>query len=547
MGEVTPFAPGPLPVIKGVADDIGLTETLDELLEWDEQQCTVSPGNRLSALIMNFLTDGVALVQMPEYFEKTDTENLFGEGIQPEHLNDDCLARALDKFADAGLDRVVQTVLLEAAVRENIQTDVVHGDTTSVSVEGDYESGTDGDSPLNITYGHSKDNRPDLKQFNVGLGVNCDGVPVVGEILDGNHSDTTWNTELVENLRDRIERDQELVYVGDSKVVTEETLDAAASSDISLISRLPRTYNLPDELVATAFEQDDWTDVGSFADRDDATEYRLQSFTPTLHGRDVRCLVVHSSSQEERASDRIDAEVAETEEELGEAFEELTDRSFECEPDAKAALDEWLDEYDEPCFDVDATIIETDEKKQRDGPGRPPKEWDPYKTVYQITGDLQRDEEAIELRKTDESCFVVVTTLEDSADWPDERVLEEYKHQQTVERRFPIVEDPKRVGSVFLKRQDRVEALGYVFILALLVYSILERRARQALAAADEPMEIVGAQPTFRPTGRRVLERFENVMVIRMNGSRLISDEDVPERVLDLVDLDVSVFGVESE
>jgi hypothetical protein len=88
-----------------------------------------------------------------------------------------------------------------------------------------------------------------------------------------------------------------------------------------------------------------------------------------------------------------------------------------------------------------------------------------------------------------------------------------------------------------------------VLILALLVYSLIERRARQALATAEEPMELAGGPTSFRPTGRRVLERFENmVIIVDDDGQRTIpANVDVPERVLELLDLSVEVYGVEDE
>jgi len=145
-------------------------------------------------------------------------------------------------------------------------------------------------------------------------------------------------------------------------------------------------------------------------------------------------------------------------------------------------------------------------------------------------------------------CIVVhSSTLDEREEWSAETVLREYKDQQAVERRFPVLKDPKRVGPVFLDRPDRVEALGYVLVMALLVYSLIERRARQALATAEKPMELAGGPTSFRPTGRRVLERFENMLVMSVDGTRQIpANVDVPERVLDLLDLDVGVYGVES-
>jgi len=549
MTTAIPYGPGPLPVMFGIADDIGMVETINDLLDWDPAQCTVSPGHRLLAIAANFLTEGAALVHLEEFYAQTDTETLFGEGIEPSHLNDDALARGLEKFVEAGCRRVTESVLLEAATREGIDTGILHGDTTSFSVHGEFDSEdyTD-DTAVTLTYGHSKDNRPDLKQFNIGLGVNRDGVPVVGDILDGNRSDMSWNTELVGRLRNTLETDEPLVYVGDSKVVREETFEAAADQEIDLLTRLPKTFNLTDAVIEDAIDTDDWIDVGTLSDREDATHYRVQRRPGTLYDQAVSCVVVQSSSKAATADERVSATVASAEASLESALEAVEDRTFACEPDAQSALETWREEHADPCFDVTAAIIETERKKSRDGPGRPPKDWDPYETVYTIEGSIERNEAAISRRKAIESCFVVVTTIQDTEAWPATRVLEEYKHQDTVERRFPLLKDPKLVGPIYAKRDEQVEALGYVLILALLIYSVIERRARASLADAEEPMEIVGAQPTDRPTGHRVLERFQNVMVLDVDGDRVVPDNvELPDRVLGLIGLDRSIYGVQSD
>jgi len=544
------YKPGPFPVINAVCEESGLVDVLNQQLSWDETQCLLSPGDAIKALIMNYLTEGQPMYRLPEFFQETDTENLFGEGIDADHLNDHRLGRALDSLSAAEPSTVLGTVLLEAAAREDLSTEVVHADTTSFSVQGHYDPDEDGstDDVLSITHGFSKDNRPDLKQFNIGLGVNRTGVPVFGQILDGNASDKTWNTELIGELRQWLDTDELPVYVADSAAVTEATLDKAADHELDLISRLPATYSAVDALIDRACEDNDWTNLGTFSDDDDATEYKLQTFQRPIHDHELRCLVVHSSSLADRASQRIDDDLEDTEDDLEDAVDQLDDRVFSCEPDAEAALDEFFDDHDEQCFDIEAEVYETEQKKSRDGPGRPPKDWEPYETVYKIAADVQRDAAAITERKKKDSCFVVVTTLTDGEEWPAERVLDEYKNQQAVERRFPILKDPKRVGPVFLDRPDRVEALGYVLLMALLVYSLIERRARLALQDEDDPMELAGGPTSFRPTGRRVLERFENMLVMEVDGTREIPDNvTIPERVLDLLDLDITVYGVKSE
>ncbi len=62
---------------------------------------------------------------------------------------------------------------------------------------------------------------------------------------------------------------------------------------------------------------------------------------------------------------------------------------------------------------------------------------------------------------------------------PDE-LLGESKGQVHVERHFHFVKDPLFVDALFVKRPECVEALGYVLLLACLLYSLLERRLRQS-------------------------------------------------------------------
>lgn len=61
-------------------------------------------------------------------------------------------------------------------------------------------------------------------------------------------------------------------------------------------------------------------------------------------------------------------------------------------------------------------------------------------------------------------------------------------------------------------------------------------------------MELAGGSTSFRPTGRRVLKRFKNMRVNRMDEKRAIPDNvDIPEHVLDPLGLSVEIYGVKSE
>jgi hypothetical protein len=77
-------------------------------------------------------------------------------------------------------------------------------------------------------------------------------------------------------------------------------------------------------------------------------------------------------------------------------------------------------------------------------------------------------------------------------------MLTRFKKQEVVERRIKVVKGPVRVRPLFLHKQERVEGLVFVAMLALLVYTILEmlcRKAGQWITARQvlEKFELLGA------------------------------------------------------
>jgi len=130
--------------------------------------------------------------------------------------------------------------------------------------------------PVNITFGHPKEHRPDLKQIMFGVGVSSDGLPLVGEILDGNTSDKTFNSNWIPNVREWLgkEAEESLIYVADSAAVTPTNLKLFADCHIDFVTRLPHTYNLADELVGRATRDERWAVIGPISSEKGAAEYR---------------------------------------------------------------------------------------------------------------------------------------------------------------------------------------------------------------------------------------------------------------------------------
>ncbi len=51
------FSEGAAPVIQEICQQIGLVQTIDEMTDWDRDRCKLSPGQRVTAIIINALMD----------------------------------------------------------------------------------------------------------------------------------------------------------------------------------------------------------------------------------------------------------------------------------------------------------------------------------------------------------------------------------------------------------------------------------------------------------------------------------------------------------
>jgi len=100
------FRDGPAPMISAIGRDLGLTQTMDAMATWDDSQCTLSPGLRVEAIIINALMNRRPLYRLEQFFAGMEVSKLFGPGVTASALNDDAMGRAQDRWAEAGAGEV---------------------------------------------------------------------------------------------------------------------------------------------------------------------------------------------------------------------------------------------------------------------------------------------------------------------------------------------------------------------------------------------------------------------------------------------------------
>ncbi len=339
MTKMLSLHSGPAVLLHRIAQEIDFEETIHRLLRWDPSRCTLSPGARIKALAINILCGRDPLYEVQDFYEDQDVELLFGPGVTADSLNDDALARALDKLYEATPWTVYSTLALHALSKLGHRLGPIHCDTTSFSLEGAYERQSD----LKMAHGYSKDRRPDLKQIVLCLGVTPERLPILANIENGNTSDKTWNFTFIRKLRQTLSQDdwEQILYVADSALVTKRNLRYMGRLKLKFVSRLPDLFSEGETLKDLAWQENAWQDVGALREGKEAARYRMQSFLGPLCGRTYHFVVVYSSKLDERKERSFQRQIGQEEDRLKREAAAFMQTSYHCEADAKQAICDW--------------------------------------------------------------------------------------------------------------------------------------------------------------------------------------------------------------
>jgi len=532
------------PIIAAICRQLKVRETINRVLPWDSKQCLLDPGTHLVALINNILSTRDPLYRVEDFYREQDTELLFGPGVEADYFNDDALGKTLDRIYRAGPKKFFSAVVARAMVEEEIAYHILHADTTARLVYGEYRE----PQGLNITRGYNKERRRDLKQYKIGLVVNEDGFPVIGDILDGNLDDKTWNKQLLSNLPEHFnfEELKNIIYVADSALVTEDNL-LTMGDKLKFISRLPETYGLAAELTRKAFQKNDWFHLGQTAEGEKSADYHGQEFRAELHGQSYRFVVVHTDHLDKRKLKGLDAELKKTRTTLQKKTAKLMKLDFACWQDAEAALSAFLKEEKNYFYPLNGMVEEAVVTAKRSRRGRPRKDEQPVTCrVYRVRLQIgEMDQEAYLEAKRMAQCFVLISNIDSGFSAYD--LLKEYKQQSMVENRFRFIKNPIYVGPIWLKKKGRLEAMCYVILLALAVYIILQQRVRNALLQEEKPLAVTGKKKSFSPTGNKILELFRPVKIVYIEeeggAKRFLPKRYLElERALKMIGFDLDIF-----
>jgi transposase len=513
---------GALPIINRLLKRMRLEEFLQRHLPPEDNRTKVDTPRVVLLLLRNLLVSREPMYGVAEWACNFGPElfDLWSDDL--EFLNDDRVGRCTERVFTALETNLIMDIVTHVVQEFDVGLQELHNDSTTVSFFGNYpgaesEQRFAGQSVPAITWGHSKARRPDLKQLLYILTVSDDGgVPVYFQAASGNVVDDQTHQATWRVLAELVQR-PDFVYVADCKLATTENMNAIAAQGGRFITVLPATRKEDAQFRERLIKQPKtirWEEVYRVTNDDNSLRdvFRVCS-DEQVSKEGYRLLWFHSRGKAE-------ADAVTRARRLQRAIRELTDlrqrlsgprTRYRQRAKVVAVVEAILDTHAARDF-LHVDISERQEEKYHQaGRGRPHKGTKYERTVrtwFDVAWEV--DGRRLDRAVAGDGVFPLITNI---ADWKAADVLQAYKRQPIIEKRFSQLKTDFCVAPVYLKNVRRIVGLLAIYFLALMVQSLLERELRKAMA--DQGVESLPlypeGRPCKRPTTRCVLDVFEPI------------------------------------
>jgi transposase len=243
--------------------------------------------------------------------------------------------------------------------------------------------------------------------------------------------------------------------------------------------------------------------------------YRYHELISTYGGVEQRWVLIYSEPRRVPAQRTIDKQLRQQSDKEVKAFKKFCSTTFACEADARQALSAFEQ-------GLQATFLTTSTVRAQPcygKRGRPGRDAQPDRVVYQVEGTLASSITALRALVDQHSCFILATNELDTTQLPPQEVLHGYKGQVQSERGFRFLKDPQFfASSLYLKKPERIMALLMVMTVCLLVYAALEYRIRQALNDHEATFPDQQGKRIQHPTARWVFHYFVGIHLLCQTG-----------------------------
>jgi transposase len=498
----------------------------------------------LCILTANIICDNKPLYKVKEWLSNY-SDGIVNEPLEANLFNDDRLARDLSALFYADRHSLMTELSGNAISVHKLLTDEMHNDSTMVTFIGKYKN-PDPDA-VKLKHGHNKDFRPDCKQIVFGLNITADGhVPLSYKLFDGNTNDDVTHIPNWNGLRTLLEK-EDFIYVADCKLCSHKNLTHIAQNGGFFITIVPKGRKEVKQFLKHLKSNDiKWKDaykIESSRKKGKVNIFKTYELEKTKKG--FRVIWVHSSSKQEddqvRRQKKIDKAIVA----LKELSPKLNAYHLKTKKEVRAAVDS-ICKGVKQFLDV-KILTERKQIKVKVSPGRPSLQ-SVYKNRWELKHSIQWElnkQALAEAAKTDGTFPLITNTTLEACE-----VLRKYKNQPFLEKRMYTKKTVLEVAPVFLKKEKRIEAILFLYFVALMIVSLIERKIRMNMAKAsiDKLPILPQGMNSKKPTWNNIRYFFRNV-----HYSEIICDgiciqsmvqglSDLHKQINQLLDVPISVY-----
>jgi transposase len=484
-----------------------LVDLFDSLLSKNRDH-HITNGEAIYALILNGLSfHPRRLYRISDFLDQLPLPMFFRPELKSTFFNDDALGGTLDTIHAFGATEFYNLVISDFYENNidndyNIDFSSVNCDTTNFTVTGEYKIDKRSSSKRIIipTYGHNKDKRTDRKMWILGLISNTDGIPLFVRAYSGNTSDHKSLKEMMDKVasdfKENLLNEDDQYCIFDSAGYTEKNIK---NLGCKFVSRVPETITEVKDLVSS--------NVCLIHGNNDQG-YSFYEHESKYAGVPQKWFLIRSEQTAKSEDEKFKKKCLENFKKANIALCHLN-KKFDTKEEAINATEKWLKNYPYLKFS-NIEIIEKLEKhfinKNCHTLGKE------LKKSYKIKVTLVINKEAIEQEMMTHGRFVLGSN---DINLTGEEMLKIYKTQRSVENGFRLLKDKEfLIGQTFLKKPERIEALGVIMILCLLIYSLLELKVRKAFADNNVSIPKPNKTNNFNPTLKEVFKQFQLVACI---------------------------------
>jgi transposase len=504
-----------LPLLLGIIEDMGIRTLIDTHVTPHGAWQGASVGTLVSVWLSHILIERDHRLSPVRNWvaDRAQTINaLLSIPLRDTDCTDDRLANILTMLGEAETQAALDTALLAQWMRVyDLPTDTIRLDSTSVSV---YHEPTDPDSLLQ--QGHSKDHRPDLRQFKAMLAtLDPLGLPLVCQPVAGHRADDGLYVPAYDAAVIALGTAQVLV-VGDSKMGALATRGHIVAGQSCYLCAY-RPPSATDEIagwIETALARaahwqcletvDPTTGeitTEAVMDEWDRAQAWTDPATQTVHPWTERVVVVRSGAYQaglrrrrERALARVTDDLAALWQPAGRGRKRYRNR---------ATLERTVAERVARAGLTGVVHAAVTEETLPDGTTR----W----IVAAIWVQL-----AVWHALGERLGWQVYVTNTTATQYTAPALVVAYHQQVIHERGFSRLKTRNlQIRPVFLRDEPRIAGLLWLLCLALRVLTLTEHRLRTALVTCNEALRGLNpasrTQTTQHPTTERVLAAFANI------------------------------------